>query len=457
MIDLDERLERAAADLRAVVERSAVAAQPLRRSSGKLVAAVSFATLLVAALALVWVWRDAPADDPVSTAPPTTAVGTTVPGSTPPTTAAADPSGWPPPGSVLRTEVDYVIREGDYPATVASMWQVDFEELMALNGWTLQPDGIVPEWPGVGATILIPAGATVPDLTAAPSVSVAEQQTQVTLTSELTCDRPFREPADGFDSFVLELFSDRDGRRWLMRATFPDGSTYELVATGSVIYPETLRERGTWKGAAVGCGVGEIVGAPIGQSSITALNIVPELTADEVPFFVGDVAPDAVESAGERTTATGFRGTAFEQVINAFTDGADGTDGSAIAQTTTWIVADGTVLERTYENRIDGLGVATVTMSMIGFGDTSIPESVFDTTGWTELTPLARPDDLPLVPVPEVTEPVAACGTYTVSTGDTPAAVAAALATTVDDLAAVNAATPGYEAWLPGTVIQVPC
>ena len=66
------------------------------------------------------------------------------------------------PGSVLAYETEYVIQQDDYPSTIANKWKVPFEELMAINNWTLQPNGIVPEWPGVGATIRIPANATVP-------------------------------------------------------------------------------------------------------------------------------------------------------------------------------------------------------------------------------------------------------------------------------------------------------
>jgi LysM repeat protein len=74
----------------------------------------------------------------------------------PPVTTAPDA-----PGSIMQFETTYIILEGDYPSTVASKWKVKFEDLMSLNGWTL--DGVnVPEWPGVGQTIRIPAGATVP-------------------------------------------------------------------------------------------------------------------------------------------------------------------------------------------------------------------------------------------------------------------------------------------------------
>ena len=74
------------------------------------------------------------------------------------------------PGSILQFQTEYVILEGDYPSTVANKWKVQFEDLMTLNGWTLQDNGIVPEWPGVGQTIQIPAGATVPGVPPDPGV-----------------------------------------------------------------------------------------------------------------------------------------------------------------------------------------------------------------------------------------------------------------------------------------------
>lgn len=79
-----------------------------------------------------------------------------------PSTVAPVTTAQDAPGSVLQFQSEYVILEGDYPSTVASKFKVSFEDLKTLNGWTLQPNGIVPEWPGVGGTILIPAGATVP-------------------------------------------------------------------------------------------------------------------------------------------------------------------------------------------------------------------------------------------------------------------------------------------------------
>jgi LysM repeat protein len=82
-----------------------------------------------------------------------------------PSTAAVVTTAPDTPGAILQYESTYVIQANDYPSTVASKFKVKFEDLMTLNGWTLDDSGIVPEWPGVGATIKIPAGATVPGLT----------------------------------------------------------------------------------------------------------------------------------------------------------------------------------------------------------------------------------------------------------------------------------------------------
>jgi len=74
---------------------------------------------------------------------------------------------------------------------------------MSLNGWTLPDYGIVPEWPGVGATIRIPAGATVPGVATsddAPAIDVFEQEMEVTITSTLTCHEPLSSPGDSTPS-----------------------------------------------------------------------------------------------------------------------------------------------------------------------------------------------------------------------------------------------------------------
>lgn len=81
----------------------------------------------------------------------------------PPTTTLPPTTTIPPePGTVLETEATYVVSEDDYPFVVADRFGVDFDEFVALNGWTVA-DGVVVGWPAPGTTIRIPAGATVPE------------------------------------------------------------------------------------------------------------------------------------------------------------------------------------------------------------------------------------------------------------------------------------------------------
>jgi hypothetical protein len=399
MIDLDERLDRAARDLWAVTPADTLATRsPQPSRSTRVVLGTAAAAVVVSAVGAVWVWRDVPADEATTASiPPSAAVTTAAPQTTvvPPTavtTAVPSTADLPVPGSILTSEAEYVIREGDYPATVATMWGVAFEDLAALNGWTLTGDGIVPEWPGVGATIRIPAGATVPGgPDDAAAIDVFEQQMEVTLSSTLICDEPYTSP--GFDTFTLSLFSDRTARRWLMRATFPDLSTYELVATGSVLYPTTLHARGTWRGASTGCvidGREQYLGALLGEGTISALNLDDELATDERQFFIGDVDPSAVRYGDGRISATGWPGTGWSMVETGTFVADDGVQ-RAVETTTRWIVSDGTVVERSVENQVDGLGVATVTTSMLGFGGTMVDATAFDTTDARQLTPLERP------------------------------------------------------------------
>lgn len=468
MIDLDERLDRAADDLWHVVPTTVSAAPTMRRSSRRVLLGVAAATVLVVVLATVWAWRDAPADEagatvpdaPAASAPITPAPVASAPGDPAATVPASGSPG--APGSVLRNELEYVIREGDTPATIASDWSVPLEDLLVLNGMTLEPNGIVPEWPGVGGTIRIPAGAIVPagfaDTTPVPTVEVVEQDMQVTLTSDFDCEVP--SGSAGFDTFTLSLFSDREAGRWVLRATFPDQSTFDLIGTGSVLYPTTLHARGVWNGVDTNCAVfgpNQVPGRMIGEGAIVALNLEDDLAAEDRPFFAGDVDPAATED-GDRTSTTGWPGTGWT-LTRTSTYTADDMTVRGLEWTTRWIVADGVVVERTFENRMEGLGTSTVTTSMLGYGGTLIDAASFDTSDARPLVPSERPavPNAGTVPSDSTPPEVAACGTYTVAEGDVPAAVAAKLGTTFEALSAVNVDTPGWDSWFPGLMIQVPC
>ncbi|MEO8425372.1 MAG: hypothetical protein ABI595_15860, partial [Actinomycetota bacterium] len=71
------------------------------------------------------------------------------------------PSSEPLPGTVHIEEARYVLQSGDLPMAVASKFQVSFEDLLSINGWTVV-DEHVPGYPPVGTTIKIPSGWTEP-------------------------------------------------------------------------------------------------------------------------------------------------------------------------------------------------------------------------------------------------------------------------------------------------------
>jgi LysM repeat protein len=84
-------------------------------------------------------------------------------------------------------EQEYIIEQGDYPATIAQKFNVPLQALMELNGWTLQGQ-IAIGFPGVGTPIRIPSGGAViggetptqttaaaaPGVTAAPTTAAGD-------------------------------------------------------------------------------------------------------------------------------------------------------------------------------------------------------------------------------------------------------------------------------------------
>lgn len=110
----------------------------------------------------------------------------------PPVQSTQAPITVPPlqPGDVLTADGSYIIQEGDYPSTIANDWGLTFDQLAAANGWTLDSAGMVPEWPGIGATIIIPAGAKVPGATSTNTTSPpAPATTSAPVTTVDTCSQ----------------------------------------------------------------------------------------------------------------------------------------------------------------------------------------------------------------------------------------------------------------------------
>lgn len=115
------------------------------------------------------------------------------------------------PGTIREVESTYTIVTNDYPSTVASRFNVKFEDLLSINGWTLV-DGLVPEWPGVGEVINIPAGATEPGepVAVASGVTVAGTAAPVTAapvtTVKICASETYVIAAGDVPSLVAERF-----------------------------------------------------------------------------------------------------------------------------------------------------------------------------------------------------------------------------------------------------------
>ena len=79
-----------------------------------------------------------------------------------PTVPATTTTTLPPvAGDPIAGQTTYTIQAGDLPYTIANKYKVGLNDLITLNGWTLQGQ-FVTNFPAVGQEIKIPAGATVP-------------------------------------------------------------------------------------------------------------------------------------------------------------------------------------------------------------------------------------------------------------------------------------------------------
>jgi hypothetical protein len=90
-----------------------------------------------------------------------TATLTTAPAGPTPTTIGISSDPLAGSGSVHPEEGSYVVAPGDFPSTIAAKFKVAFQDLLALNRWTIV-DNRVPEFPPAGTTIRIPPGWTAP-------------------------------------------------------------------------------------------------------------------------------------------------------------------------------------------------------------------------------------------------------------------------------------------------------
>jgi LysM repeat protein len=89
----------------------------------------------------------------------------------------------PPTSAVggIQPQHTYTIQQGDYPIGVAKKFNVNYKDLLDINGWTL--DQIQAEWPGPNKTIIIPAGGTL-EGQSLPTTTVAGKPAGPTTTGK---------------------------------------------------------------------------------------------------------------------------------------------------------------------------------------------------------------------------------------------------------------------------------
>ena len=227
-----------------------------------------------------------------------------------------------------------------------------------------------------------------------PAVDVTHTQIEIALAGELECDTPI-DTTGSFATMVVDTYSDRTGRQWRNHVTYPDGTTVDLIATGSAAYPTGLFQRGNYRGSSLGClGPNEerfvLAGDPTPGGFFT-LNLSDELSPDERPFVLS-LDEVAVSVDGEYVDSLGRPSQLWEQRI-------EGTAGYTVAnhdvlQITNWWVssADGrTVTERRFSNTVDQLGSATETLTLVANETITVPADFFDTMGYQKLATSPRP------------------------------------------------------------------
>ena len=237
-------------------------------------------------------------------------------------------------------------------------------------------------------------------------VSVTYERFDYVQHAELTCAAgPVAPPQ--FDEATFEVWADQMGRRWRSRITYPDGSTYSVIAEGSPWYPTQLFTRDEVRTTRLGCadpGVQTLVAAP-GENSFFSLNpLAPIPTVLDPLGGPSRPAVQTYQSAGTHVpeAATDHRGRPcerWEQVIDGFAGDSSGPT-RPVHQIQRWCVdTAGKVLEHTFENTYEGVGTASRTETLADHSVLEVPQELFATDGYISqpVTP----------PPPEVQEPTA--------------------------------------------------
>ena len=258
------------------------------------------------------------------------------------------------------------------------------------------------------------------------TVQVVHSQYRVSIDAQLTCDTPIV-GANTFDSVLIDMWADRSGRQWRHQVTYPDGTTFDLLWRGSVVYPTELFERGTVLSRTVGCVLAN--GEQVTLASIVdpsdSITLSPELAADERAFVrlydqTGQLVDNnAVDSQGRAAHLWEWRTVGTAQ----FVDSSE----QPTRQTTSWWIDatdDTTVNERRFENTIDTLGTGTQTDTLLLRETVEVPTSIFDPSGYRSIETSPRPNTPPGPDTTAIVSPTVGTDPSTTSVGPTDTSVA---------------------------------
>jgi len=237
----------------------------------------------------------------------------------------------------------------------------------------------------IGATALVvgwlTGEAVVPSSAAIP---VMHQLYEYTQTAELICAGGQAVETGGFDTMTIEVWADFEGRRFRQHATFPDGSTHDVIALGHPSLPSSSFARGESKLNQVSCpDEGE-------GSSANLLLFDPTQSIGVLLFNSPEVEPGAMGFAELGTLVAGVgadsRGrpaALYRATVEGFSGDGSGDDHS-VEQLTDWYVdpATGEVLEITFRQTTDGIADVSHTTTLIVEDTIEVDESQFDIAGY---------------------------------------------------------------------------
>lgn len=240
--------------------------------------------------------------------------------------------------------------------------------------------GAAGSWAVLGRNDTTPAGGG--------AIEVHHAIYEVSVSGTLECATPI-DTTGMFDTAVVETWADRTGRQWRSQITYPDGSTYDSIYQGSVIYPTTSFERGTLRQARVGCTneVGEEFTLAALSEAFFTLTILDEITPDERPYVM---TPEdfgtAVANGPDEPTVR------FEQVIRGTGGYTSGAQRALTQRIVWWVSPDGVVTQRSFSSTGDSFGTATEVRKLVTEETLVVEPEVFSTDGYTALGGIERPD-----------------------------------------------------------------